>query len=262
MRRRPSGIHGAPTSAHTVPAVADQIQYEYTSAQAFRGTEAKVIAKWEADGWEVDSRDQGLIRTELTFRRAKPATLASRARAAFGRLEPKAQRGLVAAAGALVLLVIGGGVAAETQAGGGTPTAAASAESVAASSGEPSQAAVRAPEATAAEPTIASPPPLAPSTPAPAPAPAPAPVAPKTQTPAPVAPKPQTPAPVAPKPQAPAPAPAPEPVAPPVVEADTSTYFENCSAARAAGAAPVRVGDAGYGRHLDSDGDGVGCERR
>lgn len=39
-----------------------------------------------------------------------------------------------------------------------------------------------------------------------------------------------------------------------------STYYENCSAARAAGAAPVRVGDPGYGRHLDRDGDGVGCE--
>ncbi len=36
--------------------------------------------------------------------------------------------------------------------------------------------------------------------------------------------------------------------------------FVNCSAARAAGAAPVRAGDSGYGRHLDRDGDGVGCE--
>lgn len=36
--------------------------------------------------------------------------------------------------------------------------------------------------------------------------------------------------------------------------------FANCSQARAAGAAPVRQGDAGYGRHLDRDGDGVGCE--
>lgn len=36
--------------------------------------------------------------------------------------------------------------------------------------------------------------------------------------------------------------------------------FANCSAARAVGAAPVRVGDPGYGRHLDRDGDGVGCE--
>jgi hypothetical protein len=36
--------------------------------------------------------------------------------------------------------------------------------------------------------------------------------------------------------------------------------FANCSQARAAGAAPVRVGDPGYGRHLDRDGDGIGCE--
>lgn len=37
--------------------------------------------------------------------------------------------------------------------------------------------------------------------------------------------------------------------------------FRNCAEARAAGAAPVREGSAGYGRHLDRDGDGVGCER-
>lgn len=36
--------------------------------------------------------------------------------------------------------------------------------------------------------------------------------------------------------------------------------YANCSQARAAGAAPVRAGDPGYGRHLDRDGDGVGCE--
>lgn len=37
-------------------------------------------------------------------------------------------------------------------------------------------------------------------------------------------------------------------------------YYANCAAARAAGAAPVRRGDPGYARHLDRDGDGVGCE--
>lgn len=36
--------------------------------------------------------------------------------------------------------------------------------------------------------------------------------------------------------------------------------YRNCAEARAAGAAPVRVGDPGYGRHLDRDNDGVGCE--
>jgi hypothetical protein len=36
--------------------------------------------------------------------------------------------------------------------------------------------------------------------------------------------------------------------------------FRNCSEARAAGAAPVRRGDPGYGPHLDRDNDGIGCE--
>ncbi|GAA1721392.1 hypothetical protein GCM10009809_16320 [Isoptericola hypogeus] len=39
-----------------------------------------------------------------------------------------------------------------------------------------------------------------------------------------------------------------------------SVYYENCDAARAAGAAPVHRGDPGYDGHLDGDGDGVGCE--
>ena len=39
-----------------------------------------------------------------------------------------------------------------------------------------------------------------------------------------------------------------------------SAPFRNCKAARAAGAAPVRLGEPGYGPHLDRDGDGVGCE--
>ncbi|MGW1490751.1 excalibur calcium-binding domain-containing protein [Streptomyces sp. NPDC002402] len=39
-----------------------------------------------------------------------------------------------------------------------------------------------------------------------------------------------------------------------------STYYDNCAAVRAAGAAPIHAGEPGYGRHLDRDGDGVGCE--
>ncbi len=37
-------------------------------------------------------------------------------------------------------------------------------------------------------------------------------------------------------------------------------YYANCTAARAAGAAPVRRGEPGYASHLDRDNDGVGCE--
>ncbi|NJK59258.1 MAG: excalibur calcium-binding domain-containing protein [Oscillatoriales cyanobacterium SM2_1_8] len=36
--------------------------------------------------------------------------------------------------------------------------------------------------------------------------------------------------------------------------------FSSCAEARAAGSAPVRRGDPGYGSHLDRDNDGIGCE--
>lgn len=36
--------------------------------------------------------------------------------------------------------------------------------------------------------------------------------------------------------------------------------YRNCSEARAAGAAPVRRGEPGYGPQLDRDNDGIGCE--
>lgn len=40
----------------------------------------------------------------------------------------------------------------------------------------------------------------------------------------------------------------------------SGTIYANCTAARAAGAAPVRRGDPGYSARLDRDGDGVACE--
>jgi hypothetical protein len=49
-----------------------------------------------------------------------------------------------------------------------------------------------------------------------------------------------------------APAPAPAPAA--------GVYYANCTAVRAAGAAPIHVGQPGYSSKLDRDGDGVGCE--
>ena len=41
-----------------------------------------------------------------------------------------------------------------------------------------------------------------------------------------------------------------------------SQAFTTCAAARAAGAAPLRKGRAGYNPKLDGDGDGVACEAR
>jgi hypothetical protein len=65
-------------------------------------------------------------------------------------------------------------------------------------------------------------------------------------------------------PAAPAPAPtaAPAPSAAPAQDdgGSATTSYDTCGDARAAGAAPVRAGDPGYGSHLDRDGDGVGCE--
>ncbi|HEX5534327.1 MAG TPA: excalibur calcium-binding domain-containing protein [Actinomycetales bacterium] len=61
----------------------------------------------------------------------------------------------------------------------------------------------------------------------------------------------------APKPSATA---APKPAPKPKPKAPTNVYYKNCTAARDAGAAPVYRGDPGYGKHLDRDGDGVGCE--
>jgi endonuclease YncB( thermonuclease family) len=40
----------------------------------------------------------------------------------------------------------------------------------------------------------------------------------------------------------------------------SSAYYENCSAARKAGAAPVHAGDPGYRKGLDRDADGIACE--
>jgi hypothetical protein len=54
--------------------------------------------------------------------------------------------------------------------------------------------------------------------------------------------------------------PAPAPASRPSRLLGGAVYYPNCAAARAAGAAPVRSGDPGYARHLDRDGDGVGCE--
>lgn len=87
-----------------------------------------------------------------------------------------------------------------------------------------------------------------------------------------------TPTPPPPPPQAttppPAPAPAattepPQPPQPPTTRPTTHTpeppapeavYYENCAAARAAGAAPIHEGEPGYAPHLDRDDDGVACE--
>ncbi|WLQ05027.1 GmrSD restriction endonuclease domain-containing protein [Arthrobacter oryzae] len=86
------------------------------------------------------------------------------------------------------------------------------------------------------------------------PAPEPAPVV----APVPVAPTP-APAVVVPVPAPAAPAPV-VPVPVPVAPAPAAAYYANCAAAKAAGAAPLYAGSAGYRPALDRDRDGVACE--
>jgi hypothetical protein len=56
-------------------------------------------------------------------------------------------------------------------------------------------------------------------------------------------------------------APSPPPAQPaPAPAASSDVSYPNCAAARAAGVAPLHVGQPGYSRRLDRDGDGVACE--
>ena len=87
---------------------------------------------------------------------------------------------------------------------------------------------------------------------APAPEPAAVQPAPVVAAPATAAPAPAV---VAPAPVAPAPA-----VQVPVAPAPAAAYYANCTAAKAAGAAPLYAGSAGYRAALDRDHDGIACE--
>ncbi|MCW2131707.1 DUF1524 domain-containing protein [Arthrobacter sp. VKM Ac-2550] len=62
-----------------------------------------------------------------------------------------------------------------------------------------------------------------------------------------------------PAPEAQAPAP-PQEAAAPKQATGANPFYQNCSAVRAAGAAPIRAGDPGWDTKFDRDGDGVGCE--
>ncbi|MBB5154087.1 thermonuclease family protein [Saccharopolyspora phatthalungensis] len=88
--------------------------------------------------------------------------------------------------------------------------------------------------------------------PPPSPAPVPSPASAPSPEPSPV-PEPRR---AQPKP---APKPEPEP-APEVEERPAAAYYPNCSAARAAGVAPLHRGEPGYSSKLDRDGDGIACE--
>lgn len=59
---------------------------------------------------------------------------------------------------------------------------------------------------------------------------------------------------------APTPLSAPAPAVAPKPQPAGEVYYQNCTAVRAAGAAPIHIGEPGYSRKLDRDGDGIACE--
>jgi endonuclease YncB( thermonuclease family) len=74
-------------------------------------------------------------------------------------------------------------------------------------------------------------------------------------------PAPPQPAPSTKKTKTQAPPPAPDTTTEDAPEPDSSSvYYANCAAARAAGVAPLHIGEPGYRKALDRDGDGVACE--
>lgn len=49
----------------------DDIRYELKTMRTIRGTEARTTAKWQKDGWELLTQNQGRLQTQMTFRRPK-----------------------------------------------------------------------------------------------------------------------------------------------------------------------------------------------
>lgn len=100
----------------------DPAQYELKCVQTLRGRENATKAKWHNLGWECVSEDRGALRTELTFRRAKPKTLGAHLLGLVGaaRSRPPAKQHVLAVACALVL--VAGGAAVAVSAGGGGAT--------------------------------------------------------------------------------------------------------------------------------------------
>lgn len=52
--------------------MSDDVQYESKTVKAIRGMEARTVAKWSDDGWELVGQTPGKLSSELSFRRVKP----------------------------------------------------------------------------------------------------------------------------------------------------------------------------------------------
>jgi len=200
------------------------VQYEFKSVQALRGRVSSAKLKWQNQGWELVSENQGALRTELTFRRVKPKTLGDyllSSVAAFRRVKPKTLSAVVASV-ALILVAGSIGLVVGKQSGGDTPTPIAA----------PTTASTEPPaEPTVTGTTVDEPLDEAEPSETSMPSERRAKARPRART----------------RPRA---------------RARDGRLFANCDAVRAAGAAPLESGSADYeaNPHLDRDGDGFACE--
>lgn len=86
----------------------DGAHYETRSVKAFKGAEARTIARWEGDGWELIAQPPGGWTRELYFRRVKHPSGGSHARTGLVR-RPLVIGGAVAAVAVLAVVIGTGG---------------------------------------------------------------------------------------------------------------------------------------------------------
>jgi hypothetical protein len=119
----------------------DNTQYIFQSVKAVRGTEAKTIAKWEADGWELHGQKPRTLRTEITFRQPRTTSpLKKITRQGWESFRRRSLKVQLASAGGLVLLIVAIAIVIGVQRDRGTPTSAVSkTEAAGPSSSRPSR---------------------------------------------------------------------------------------------------------------------------
>lgn len=202
-------------------------------------------------GWWIFCERKDRTHAEEDFRLDRQAALAAQSMSGYVSpdalgpltwntpLTPFTRRWPVIGSVSAALVVVGGALMPATEPApvpASSPAAATSTVTTTARAATPTTTVTQTPTSTAESATPAAPV-AGESEPAPEPAPAYAPA----------------PAPTSVPPQTYAPAPVAEP-------APQAAYYPNCSAARAAGAAPLLRGQPGYASTLDRDNDGVACE--
>ncbi|WP_457253614.1 DUF4839 domain-containing protein [Pedococcus sp. P5_B7] len=133
--------------------------FEDRVVKVVRGREASTKAKMEAEGWEFVSQATATLRTEMTFRRARPKgplAYLTGGWAKFRTLPPKVQTATGAAAGLAVAALIVA-VAVSSNGAESTPTAgSSSAASSSTAATPPSNKGASAPTTTDTSPTTTS----------------------------------------------------------------------------------------------------------